>query len=94
MVKIKDYGLHNWVDFFHKQFALSIAKKIKKYAIKRKADVIICGHTHIPLHDVFHDKKGRKIEYFNCGSWLEERCSYVTVDEHGAAELRFIDSIG
>lgn len=44
------------------------------FALAHKANVIICGHTHLPM-------KMRKngVYYYNGGSWVESPCSYITI---------------
>jgi UDP-2,3-diacylglucosamine pyrophosphatase LpxH len=79
------------VDSFHKWLARHFSKRARKYALRRCADVIICGHTHRPEHIVFPDKKRGQVEYLNCGCWLGQTCSFVTVDEQGVARLHSIN---
>ncbi len=42
------------------------------------ADRIFCGHTHAALHQ--HDQGA---DYYNCGAWIDERPTYITVGEKG-----------
>lgn len=80
------FNVAKWIDDFYESLALHHAKKASKYAKKRNIDVIICGHTHKPVHLVF-ERKEKDIEYINCGSWVEKVCSFITVDHNGAIEL-------
>jgi UDP-2,3-diacylglucosamine pyrophosphatase LpxH len=48
------------------------------HARREGADRIFCGHTHAALHK--HDCGA---DYFNCGSWIDERPTYITVGEEG-----------
>ena len=41
---------------------------------------IFCGHTHAALHQ--HDNE-RGIDYFNCGAWIDEHPTYISVGEEG-----------
>jgi UDP-2,3-diacylglucosamine pyrophosphatase LpxH len=39
---------------------------------------IFCGHTHAALH-----KHEDGADYYNCGAWIDERLTYITVGEDG-----------
>jgi hypothetical protein len=39
---------------------------------------IFCGHTHAALH-----KPADGCDYYNCGAWIDERLTYITVGEEG-----------
>lgn len=41
---------------------------------------IFCGHTHAALQQ--HDSE-HGIDYYNCGAWIDERPTYITVGEEG-----------
>jgi UDP-2,3-diacylglucosamine pyrophosphatase LpxH len=43
-----------------------------------QAERIFCGHTHV-AHSVVRDG----VEYYNCGSWVDARCTYITVSDEG-----------
>ena len=50
--------------------------------LKRKskgADVVMCGHTHIPVHR----KNYGGLEYVNTGCWTDVPCTYATIDHDG-----------
>lgn len=88
MINILGFNAVKWHDSFHDNFSDFIAKKAMKYAKKKNIDVIICGHTHKPLHFNFSDKNGKKIDYFNCGGWIKDLCSsYITIDKNCKVEL-------
>jgi UDP-2,3-diacylglucosamine pyrophosphatase LpxH len=55
-----------------------VAKGALGYAAHHGATRIFCGHTHIALEA---ERDG--IKYFNSGSWVDKRCSYITVDDGG-----------
>jgi predicted phosphodiesterase len=57
-----------------------VAHGALSYAKPGKAERIFCGHTHAPLTRV---RDG--VEYFNSGAWVDQRCTYITVDPEGAA---------
>lgn len=89
--RIDSAKLHvaKWIDGLHGSYARHVAKRACRYAKRRKADVVICGHIHRPGRIVFSSKKnGRAVEYFNCGSWVSNPCSFVAVDQAGSAELK------
>ncbi len=90
MINFQLCNVSKWLDNFHNSLSVSFAKKAKKYAKKHKFDVIICGHIHKPLHFTFTDKKG-SIEYFNCGSWVEDICSFITISESGEIKLHLVN---
>ena len=39
---------------------------------------IFCGHTHAALH-----QHADGADYYNCGAWIDERLTYITVGENG-----------
>jgi UDP-2,3-diacylglucosamine pyrophosphatase LpxH len=45
-------------------------KAIANAAISKDVDVVICGHTHIPVDKVIDTDKG-SVRYINCGDWVE-----------------------
>lgn len=47
-------------------FELTVANA----AINKKADLVICGHTHIPTEKIITTEKGT-VRYLNCGDWIE-----------------------
>ena len=48
------------------------------YARQQKATRIFCGHTHASLQ---WSEQG--VEYYNSGSWVDSRASYITIGEQG-----------
>ena len=65
-------------DFVEK--SSDVKRNALKYIDLNSYDSIICGHTHIP------ENSGR---YVNCGSFCEDKCSYVTIDKKGKIRLDF-----
>lgn len=59
---------------------------LTEYAKKVKVDGVICGHIHHACHKMIDD-----VEYWNCGSWLENKCSAIVEHEDGKLELLFIE---
>jgi hypothetical protein len=47
---------------------------------------IFCGHTHAALHKHEHG-----IDYFNCGAWIDEHPTYITVGDQGVQIHEYID---
>lgn len=47
-------------------FELAIANA----ALNRNVDLVICGHTHIPVDKLISSDHG-EIRYINCGDWVE-----------------------
>jgi UDP-2,3-diacylglucosamine pyrophosphatase LpxH len=57
-----------------------IAEKATRHARRRGADVVLCGHTHQPLHR----RSLNGVEYLNTGCWTDVPSTYVTIDASGA----------
>ena len=62
------------------RLSAQVADGALSYAKPGKAERIFCGHTHVPLSRV---RDG--VEYFNSGAWVDQRCTYITVDPEGVA---------
>lgn len=48
------------------------------YAQQGRIDRVFCGHTHVAMQTEQHG-----IAYYNTGSWIDARPTYVTVSEEG-----------
>ena len=48
------------------------------HARHHQAARVFCGHTHAALH-----RQEDGVDYYNSGSWIDERPSYITVGENG-----------
>ncbi len=48
------------------------------HARRQGAGRIFCGHTHAAM-----SRTQDGVEYFNSGSWIDDRPTYITVDENG-----------
>ncbi len=59
------------------------------HARHHKAARIFCGHTHAALH-----KQEDGAEYYNCGAWIDERPTYITVAEDGVRIHEYVESAG
>jgi UDP-2,3-diacylglucosamine pyrophosphatase LpxH len=83
--------LQKW-DAKHKKFVryldrlntrwLRLTQKVANGALahgkQAQAERIFCGHTHV-AHSVVRDG----VEYYNSGSWIDARCTYITVSDEG-----------
>jgi len=61
---------------------LRLSKKVAQgalgYAKQGKAERVFCGHTHVAMHA---EKDG--VAYYNSGSWIDTKCTYISVAEEG-----------
>jgi UDP-2,3-diacylglucosamine pyrophosphatase LpxH len=56
------------------------------HARHHQAARIFCGHTHAALHKHQHG-----VDYFNCGAWIDEHPTYITVGEAGVQIHEYVD---
>ena len=56
-------------------FELAIANA----ALSKEIDLVICGHTHIPIDKTITTEKGM-VRYINCGDWVEHFSAAECVD--------------
>jgi UDP-2,3-diacylglucosamine pyrophosphatase LpxH len=47
---------------------------------------IFCGHTHAAMHQHEHGT-----DYFNCGAWIDDHPTYITVGQEGVQIHEYID---
>jgi UDP-2,3-diacylglucosamine pyrophosphatase LpxH len=47
---------------------------------------IFCGHTHAALHKHEHG-----VDYYNCGAWIDEHPTYITVGEDGVQIHEYVE---
>lgn len=70
---------------------LRLAGKIAHGAIEharhKDADIVICGHTHLPT-ETPHVEKG--ILYFNTGCFTDIPSSYIIIEENGRVSLKHV----
>lgn len=59
------------------------------YARQHKAARVFCGHTHDALH-----KSEDGIDYYNCGAWIDEHLTYITVGEEGVHIQEYVEERG
>ena len=75
--------MSRWLDRFSTRWMRlsdKVAEGALEYALEGKADRIFCGHTHEAL-----SRSRDGIEYFNSGSWMDQRATFLTVDLSGVA---------
>ena len=63
-----------------------VAEGALAHARHHHAARIFCGHTHAALHKHEHG-----VDYFNCGAWIDERPTYITVGEEGIQIHEYIE---
>ncbi len=68
------------------RLSVKVADGALAYARHHKAARIFCGHTHAALH-----KRDQEIEYFNCGGWVDEHPTYITVGEEGVHIHEYVE---
>jgi UDP-2,3-diacylglucosamine pyrophosphatase LpxH len=54
----------------HGKVLTNFEKAIANAAISKNIDVVVCGHTHVPVDKVIDTEKG-SVRYINCGDWVE-----------------------
>jgi len=57
------------------------------YARRHHASRIFCGHTHDALH-----KQEDGIDYYNCGAWIDEHPTYITVGDEGVRIHDYVEA--
>ncbi len=69
--------------------ALGVPKRQRRLALRHAAQhgasVIICSHTHVSHDDFTND-----IRFINSGSFCENICHFVTIDEQGNPALHAV----
>lgn len=61
------------------QVLTNFEKAVAKAAIGKGSDLVICGHTHIPVDKTISTEKGH-VRYINCGDWVEHFSAAECVD--------------
>ena len=56
------------------------------HARRAGASRIFCGHTHAALH-----RSEDGADYYNCGAWIDERLTYITVGECGVQIHEYVE---
>lgn len=62
-----------------------VATRAARFARRRAADVVVCGHTHEPVHRRFQGtaESPAPVDYYNAGSWVGRPTSFLAVDHRG-----------
>ena len=68
------------------RLSAKVAEGALAHARHHQAARIFCGHTHAALHQ--HEPG---IDYFNCGSWIDEHPTYITVGEEGVRIQEYVE---
>lgn len=53
-----------------KSVLTNFEKAVANAAISKNFDLVICGHTHVPVDKEIQTEKGT-VRYINCGDWVE-----------------------
>jgi UDP-2,3-diacylglucosamine pyrophosphatase LpxH len=71
---------------------LRLAKKVADGAVEygrhKKANVVICGHTHKSARYEYPEKN---IIYYNSGCWTDIPSSYILIYENGEVEIKYFE---
>jgi UDP-2,3-diacylglucosamine pyrophosphatase LpxH len=71
---------------------LRMSSKVSEGALahsrRNGASRIFCGHTHAAMH-VLQDG----VEYYNSGSWIDEKPTFITVGEDGVQIREYAESV-
>jgi UDP-2,3-diacylglucosamine pyrophosphatase LpxH len=71
---------------------LRLAKKVADGAVEygkhKKADVVICGHTHKADKYEYPEKN---LMYYNSGCWTDIPSSYILIYENGKVEIKYYE---
>jgi UDP-2,3-diacylglucosamine pyrophosphatase LpxH len=60
-----------------------------KYGEAKRADVVICGHTHFP--ETPAEPAAARCAYYNTGCWTDHHCHYLSVQD-GSLQLEEVDA--
>ncbi len=63
-----------------------VARGALAHARHHQAPRIFCGHTHAAMH-----KRENGIDYYNCGAWIDEHPTYITVGEDGVQIHEYVE---
>jgi UDP-2,3-diacylglucosamine pyrophosphatase LpxH len=70
------------------RLAKKVADRAAEYGKQRKADVVICGHTHQAEK---HEYPEKNITYYNSGCWTDIPSSYILISENGETEIKYFE---
>jgi UDP-2,3-diacylglucosamine pyrophosphatase LpxH len=78
---LKDKTFARYLDRLNTRWlrlSTKVAAGALDYAKKAHAARIFCGHTHVALQ---REQDG--VSYYNSGSWIDSRCTYIGIDSEG-----------
>ncbi len=64
-----------------------VAEGALAHANHHQAQRIFCGHTHAAL-----TKHDQGADYYNCGAWIDECPTYITVGENGVEIHEYVEA--
>jgi len=73
----KNVVISNWVKKNNRSWlrlTKEVARGAMRYARRHDCDYVFCGHTHMEKH-----VRGRRVEYFNSGCWIEYPAHFITI---------------
>ncbi len=85
----KSFRLSKWAKHTSKTFLRCSAKietEARKLAARLGCDTVLCGHTHLERNSSIDG-----ITYFNSGSWCENPCVYLTIQDGRVESHHFWD---
>jgi UDP-2,3-diacylglucosamine pyrophosphatase LpxH len=62
-----------------KKILTNFEKAIANAAVSKNIDMVICGHTHIPVDKIITTDNGT-VRYMNCGDWVENFSAIECID--------------
>ncbi|MBV5314748.1 MAG: UDP-2,3-diacylglucosamine diphosphatase [Prolixibacteraceae bacterium] len=62
-----------------KKVLTNFEKAIANAALSKNVDLVICGHTHIPVDKTIVTEQGQ-VRYINCGDWVEHFSAAECID--------------
>lgn len=74
-----------------KKVLTNFEKAIANAALSKEVDLVICGHTHIPVDKSIVTEKGT-VRYINCGDWVEHFSAAECIDGNWALNYFKSDS--
>ncbi len=77
--------LSRWVKRSSKSW-LRVSDKIARdavdHALRRNADIVFCGHTHLAL-----EMQAEGVRYYNSGCWTDRPSQYITIDHENRVAI-------
>lgn len=70
------------------RLAKKVADRAAEYGKQRKANIVICGHTHQAEKHSYPEKN---ITYYNSGCWTDIPSSYILIYENGEVEIKYYE---